>query len=265
MLGFQGFYELLGVGEGPFADPPCRNRFVNRVEGRPNPSIAIAPRQLLQQRQMFLFFVNEGPQFIQLTFRQGQIPKEIIQHSLAVMTDARQPVTDRILVAFHQAGGRSNRDPFRQVAHARPINFFRRPNPRVGRAHPTGKEMTARSTLQTACPTMPPRPPEPRAVPRPPIPPTTPIPTIARGQLRDRNSLMRYSSGNCNWTCDTNTRFALPTSYRDTTNIYTGELIKSFSISGNHVAPISGLAFSPDGSQLAISSLDGTILIWNIP
>lgn len=42
----------------------------------------------------------------------------------------------------------------------------------------------------------------------------------------------------------------------------TGELVTTFT---GHTAGITDLAFSPDGSKLAASSLDGTILIWNVP
>ena len=42
----------------------------------------------------------------------------------------------------------------------------------------------------------------------------------------------------------------------------TGELAATFT---GHTSEITALAFSPDGSKLAASSLDGTILIWNVP
>ncbi len=41
-----------------------------------------------------------------------------------------------------------------------------------------------------------------------------------------------------------------------------GELVVSFN---GHTSEITGVAFSPDGSKLAASSLDGTILIWPVP
>src|SRR5713226_6809002 len=214
---FQGMDELPGVTQCPLPNPPGRDQFMNRIERRPNPGIAIAPCQLFQHGQVLFLFVHKGPQLIQLTFAEMQMTKEIVQHALTVATDTGQPVTNRIFVALHQSSRRSNRDPFGQVAHALPINSFRRSNASVRRAHPTGKQMAALSTLQTAYPTMPSRPSEPRAIPRLTIPPTTPIPTVARRQVHNRNSLMRSPSGNCKWACDTNTRFPLPTSYRDTT------------------------------------------------
>ena len=48
---------------------------------------------------------------------------------MTVATDAGQPVTDGILVAFHEAACRADQDPFGQVTHALPINPFQRPHP----------------------------------------------------------------------------------------------------------------------------------------
>ncbi len=45
-------------------------------------------------------------------------------------------------------------------------------------------------------------------------------------------------------------------------NLTSGDLIASFI---GHTASVTGLVFSPDGSQLAASSGDGTILIWQVP
>jgi WD40 repeat protein len=42
----------------------------------------------------------------------------------------------------------------------------------------------------------------------------------------------------------------------------TGELIATLT---GHTAPITGVAFSPDGTKIAASSQDGTILIWDVP
>jgi len=42
----------------------------------------------------------------------------------------------------------------------------------------------------------------------------------------------------------------------------TGELVTTFI---GHTAPITDIAFSPDGTKIAASSLDGTILIWDVP
>jgi WD40 repeat protein len=45
-------------------------------------------------------------------------------------------------------------------------------------------------------------------------------------------------------------------------HLATGEPV---AILTGHTAPITGVAFSPDGTKVAASSLDGTILIWNVP
>lgn len=42
----------------------------------------------------------------------------------------------------------------------------------------------------------------------------------------------------------------------------TGQLVATLT---SHTSEITAVAFSPDGSKLAASSLDGTILIWNVP
>jgi WD40 repeat protein len=45
-------------------------------------------------------------------------------------------------------------------------------------------------------------------------------------------------------------------------HLTTGELLTTLT---GHTAPITGVTFSPDGKQVAASSTDGTILIWNVP
>lgn len=45
-------------------------------------------------------------------------------------------------------------------------------------------------------------------------------------------------------------------------HLATGELV---AILTGHTAPITAVAFSPDGTQVAASSTDGTILIWDVP
>ncbi len=45
-------------------------------------------------------------------------------------------------------------------------------------------------------------------------------------------------------------------------NLATGDLVATFT---GHTSEITGVTFSPDGHQIAASSLDGTILIWNVP
>jgi WD40 repeat protein len=45
-------------------------------------------------------------------------------------------------------------------------------------------------------------------------------------------------------------------------HLATGELVTIFT---GHTAAITGVAFSPDGTNVAASSLDGTILIWPVP
>jgi len=45
-------------------------------------------------------------------------------------------------------------------------------------------------------------------------------------------------------------------------NLETGKLVFIFN---GHTSEITGVAFSPDGTKIAASSLDGTILIWPVP
>ena len=52
---FQGFYELPGVTPGPLPNPPRRDQFVNGIERRPNPGIAIAPANFSSRVRCFSF------------------------------------------------------------------------------------------------------------------------------------------------------------------------------------------------------------------
>jgi hypothetical protein len=126
-----------------------------------------------------------------------------------------QPVADRILVALHQACGRTDRDSFRQMMDPLLVHIGWRSNPGIGSACPTGKPMPAFLALQAERALMPPRRFQPRPTSRLTITVTIPIPTIASRQVHDHSSLIQ--PGNCNRIRRKNGLLPCPPCYRDTT------------------------------------------------
>jgi hypothetical protein len=88
---FQAFYELLGVRQRALANDPSRHHFGDGVKRNPDPTIATqrVPSQFLKRRETFFFLVDEGPQFVQLAFREMQVPEKVISESQTMAANTR--------------------------------------------------------------------------------------------------------------------------------------------------------------------------------
>ena len=98
---------------------------------------------------MLFFLVNEGPQFVQLTFVQMQVAKEVTHELITMLTQMRQPATDRIFVNVKKPAGGTNGSAFRQMPRTALIDGFIGANPSIRGAESGADEMITLNASET--------------------------------------------------------------------------------------------------------------------